>query len=285
MEEQQHLYEACLALLEANGFGKEQATELLAQVHESQDRRRQMLRGLMNSTPPEALGKLTPAYFAAQDAVLQQERRATTITDADKLPRLSASGVGQKLALWQGDICTLRADAVVNAANSGLLGCFRPLHRCIDNAIHSAAGLQLRQACAEAVVARAAAAGVPPEKYEEPTGEALLTPGFNLPAAHVLHTVGPIYPCQSPEENAVLLARCYTSCLETAAAHGLRSVAFCCISTGEFMYPREPATEIAVSTVVAWLRSHPSTSIELVVFNVFTDEDLAAYQRVLATAV
>ena len=183
--------------------------------------------------------------------------------------------------LWQGDITRLAVDAIVNAANSALLGCFVPLHRCIDNAIHSAAGLALRAVCDEIMREQG---------HPEPAGRAKITPGFNLPARYVLHTVGPIIaPVGShvhepgvfagvTHEAQQCLASCYRACLDLAAEHGLTSVAFCCISTGEFHYPPQEAAETAVATCRAWL--HATDAPMRIVFNVFKDEDLAIYRRI-----
>ena len=175
-----------------------------------------------------------------------------------------------RIVLWQGNITRLNADAIVNAANSALLGCFIPCHRCIDNAIHSAAGLQLRAACEELIKRQG---------HPEPTGAAKITAGYNLPARHVLHTVGPIVHGALTEEHRQLLASCYRSCLTLAAKNELKSVAFCCISTGEFHFPNDAAAEIAVREVRDFL-TMPS-SIERVVFNVFKDADLHIYERLL----
>ena len=170
--------------------------------------------------------------------------------------------------LWQGDITTLETDAIVNAANSALLGCFSPNHACIDNAIHTYAGVQLRLACHELMQAQG---------HEEPTGAAKITPGFNLPAKYVLHTVGPIVSGRLSERHCDLLASCYESCLDLAAKYGLHSVAFCCISTGVFGFPQKEAAEIAVETVAAFQKDHPID----VVFNVFRESDLRIYQALL----
>ena len=174
-----------------------------------------------------------------------------------------------RVVLWQGDITRLDADAIVNAANSQLLGCFRPGHNCIDNVIHSAAGLQLREECAALMRAQG---------HEEPTGTAKLTGGYNLPAKHVLHTVGPIISGPLREEDRALLASCYRSCMELAAERGLKSLAFCCISTGVFRFPKEEAARIAVDTVQNCLRESP---VERVVFCVHGDENLRIYQKLL----
>lgn len=224
--------------------------------------RRRLLRALMNTRPPDPI---PPAVLAVQDAFLQAELAEKNITRlADLTPRQPGR------YLWQGDITTLAVDAIVNAANSQMLGCFVPCHGCIDNAIHSAAGMELRQACAQ-LMAR--------QGHEEPTGQAKLTPGYHLPCRYVLHTVGPIITGPVTGRDQALLASCYRACLALAEAHGLASVAFCCISTGEFHFPNDLAAQIAVDTVSAWQRDHPQAPA--VVFNVFKDEDRALYEALL----
>ena len=225
---------------------------------------RRLLRALMNIRPPLPLD---PDFLRLQDALLSAEREERGVVDAAALPEVPGR---PGIALWQGDITRLRADAVVNAANSTLLGCFHPCHGCIDNAIHSAAGLQLRDACARLMEVQG---------HPEPTGTAKLTGGCNLPARHVLHTVGPIISGPLTNADRAALASCYTACLSLAAEHGLHSVAFCCISTGEFRFPRGEAAGIAVDTVTRFL-SRP-TSIRKVIFNVFQDADAALYRALL----
>ena len=223
-----------------------------------------LVRALMNTREPVPAAD---ALLELQDGVLARIRDVRGTTEASSIAPLGRSG---RTALWQGDITTLAADAVVNAANSGLLGCFVPNHRCIDNAIHTFAGMQLRLACNDIMQVR---------RRDEPTGTATLTPAFNLPAERVMHTVGPVTfgtPSASQERE---LASCYTSCLEAAAEEKLESIAFCCISTGEFRFPRERAAEIALRTVDEFLAR--DTTLETVVFNVFTDEDRVAYERLL----
>ena len=171
-----------------------------------------------------------------------------------------------------GDITRIEADAIVNAANSGMTGCYCPNHGCIDNAIHTYAGVQLRLACAE-IMDR--------QRHPEPTGQAKITAAFNLPCRYVLHTVGPIINRRVTKEDKELLASCYRSCLELAAENGLESVAFCCISTGEFHFPNQLAAEIAVQTVKEFLQT--PTSIKKVIFNVFKDMDKKIYERLLRT--
>ena len=226
---------------------------------------RRLLRSLMNVRPPLPLD---PEFLAVQDQLLGGEREEKGVVDGEALP---AAPLDPRLALWQGDITTLQVDAIVNAANSALLGCFVPCHGCIDNAIHSAAGLQLRDACAEIMRAQG---------HPEPAGRAKLTRAYNLPARYVLHTVGPIVGRWVTWKDRRELAACYRSCLALAAEHGLRSVAFCCISTGEFHFPNQEAAEIAVRTVWEFLEQQ-TTSVERVIFNVFKDLDAAIYRRLL----
>ncbi len=226
---------------------------------------RRLLRALLNVRPPWPADQ---RLLAVQDAYLRARlaERGGAVR-ADALPR-TADG----LALWRGDITLLEVDAIVNAANSGLLGCFAPNHGCIDNAIHTFAGIQLRLECASLVGARGG---------DEPAGRARITAGHNLPAAHVLHTVGPIVAGDGPtRRDEELLASCYGACLDLAAARGLRSVAFCCISTGEFRFPNALAARVAVDTVRGWLRRNPS-DVE-VTFDVFKPVDERLYRELLA---
>ena len=223
---------------------------------------RQLLRGLINIRAPQRIGA---DFLKTQDEYLQGENEAKGITDvADLTP------VQPGLYLWQGDITTLTCDAIVNAANSGMTGCYIPNHRCIDNAIHTYAGVELRLACAELMEQQ----GRP-----EPIGRAKITPAFNLPCRYVLHTVGPIISGRVTKEDKELLASCYRSCLELAAENSLESVAFCCISTGEFHFPNDLAAEIAVATVKEFLKKQ--TSVKKVIFNVFKDLDKEIYARLL----
>lgn len=226
---------------------------------------RRLLRSLMNLRPPIPLD---PDFLAAQDALLSAETAEKGVVDGETLVPTRAD---PRLVLWQGDITRLRADAIVDADNSALLGCFAPCHGCIDNAIHSAAGLQLRDECAEIMRAQG---------HPEPAGRAKLTRAYNLPARYVLHTVGPIVGRWVTWKDRRELAACYRSCLALAAEHDLRSVAFCCISTGEFHFPNQEAAEIAVRTVREFLEQQ-TTSVERVIFNVFKDLDAAIYRRLL----
>lgn len=226
------------------------------------DSQRQLLRGLMNIRAPQ---RTDAEFLKTQDAYLQGETAAKGITDIAGLTPIQPG-----LYLWQGDITTLKCDAIVNAANSGMTGCYIPNHRCIDNAIHTYAGVELRLACAELMEQQG---------HPEPTGQAKITPVFNLPCRYVLHTVGPIIDGRVTKEDKELLASCYRSCLELAAENGLESVAFCCISTGEFHFPNDLAAEIAVRTVKEFLKKQ--TSVKKVIFNVFKDLDKAIYEKQL----
>ena len=228
-------------------------------------RRWQLLRGLMNVRPPMPV---TEEFCQKQDAFLQQMTREKGVVDAEALLPCSKD---ERLVLWQGDITTLKCDAIVNAANSQMLGCFSPCHGCIDNIIHTMAGVQLRLACDELMRAQG---------YEEPSGRAKITPGFNLPARYVLHTVGPIIDDNVTQEDEALLASCYSSCLELAAKNDCGSLAFCCISTGVFRFPADRAAKIAVQTVKDFLEKE--SSIHRVIFNVFKDSDLSIYQHLLS---
>ena len=228
-----------------------------------EESRRYLLRCLMNLREPRAL---PPRFLEVQDALLGAERGSRGVVHVRELPAIPSDG---RLVLWQGDITRLDADAIVNAANSRLLGCFRPGHNCIDNVIHSAAGLQLREECAEIMRAQG---------HEEPTGQAKITAGYNLPAKHVLHTVGPIISGPLTKEDRALLASCYRSCLRLAEEKGLKTVAFCCISTGVFRFPKDEAARIAVETVRDYLKTG---SLERIVFCVHGDENLRIYQQLL----
>ncbi|WP_195267082.1 protein-ADP-ribose hydrolase [Eubacterium sp. 1001713B170207_170306_E7] len=231
-------------------------------IPEAAQERWQILRSLMNLRPPMPAGS---DFLALQDTFLQAGTARKGITRVGELAPLE-----EGLYLWQGDITTLQADAIVNAANSQLLGCFVPCHGCIDNAIHTYAGVQLRQACHELMIR---------QEMPEPTGAAKITPGYNLPADWVIHTVGPIVNGGLTPKNCSLLQSCYYSCLALAEERGLQSLAFCCISTGEFHFPPEQAAAIAVKTVKAFMRK--ARRLKKIVFNVYRDKDLKLYQSLL----
>lgn len=208
------------------------------------------------------------ALLAAQDELLQgfiEEAGVTRFED------VAAAPADARLRVWQGDITTLAADAIVNAANSGMTGCWLPLHYCIDNAIHTFAGIQLRLECARIMAAQ----GCP-----EPTAHAKVTGAYNLPAKRVIHTVGPIADGYPSDDQRTELARCYEACLDAVAAEGLHEVAFCCISTGVFAFPQADAARIAVGSVRAWLDAHPDAGMS-VLFDTFLDEDARLYRELL----
>jgi O-acetyl-ADP-ribose deacetylase (regulator of RNase III) len=230
--------------------------------------RQYMLRALLNVRAPKPADD---ELLATQDLELQAQLADKGIV---RIEDIAPSQLDKRLYLWQGDITRLQVDAIVNAANSALLGCFVPNHRCIDNAIHSAAGIQLRLACQDIMEKQG---------YPEPTGQAKITPGFNLPSRYVLHTVGPIVSDEDPSKRQCEeLASCYRECLRLADKNGLQSVAFCCISTGVFGFPQEPAASIALSAVREYLDNTPETHIHTVIFNVFKDEDYEIYQKLLS---
>lgn len=228
------------------------------------DSQRRLLRSLMNIRPPWPLDR---KFLEVQDALLTAEREERGRTDPASL---SVTASHPQIAIWQGDITRLGADAIVNAANSTLLGCFHPCHSCIDNAIHSAAGLQLRDECYRLMQLQG---------HPEPNGHARLTKGYQLPARYVLHTVGPMVQGPVTRQNREELASCYRSCLDLAAEHGLEQIAFCCISTGEFHFPHQEAAETAVKAVTEFLGQN--TSIRKVIFNVFKSVDAGIYRRIL----
>lgn len=234
------------------------------EIPAGEEGQKRLLRSLMNIRSPRPAGK---EFLRVQDEYLSAEVAEKGITDSDALP---ASLANRKLILWRGDITTLKADAIVNAANSALRGCFVPCHSCVDNMIHSVSGIQLRLACDELMTRQG---------YDEPAGKAKITPAFNLPCSYVLHTVGPIVSGILTKKHCEQLANCYKSCLELASDKGLKSIAFCCISTGEFHFPQEMAAEIAVQTVARFLEA--DNRIEKVVFNVFKQEDYDIYKRLL----
>lgn len=232
------------------------------EIPENADEQKMLLRSLMNVRMP---GKINEDFLAIQDEYLQEETKEKGITDIAEL-----EPVEDAIFLWQGDITTLRCDAIVNAANSGMTGCYVPCHGCIDNVIHTYAGIQLRNVCAQIMEQQG---------YEEPTGQAKITPAFNLPCKYILHTVGPIIMDKLTEKDKELLSSCYRSCLSLADQHGLKSIAFCCISTGEFRFPNRRAAEIAVQTVRDY---HRETKSKInVIFNVWKDIDYEIYGQLL----
>lgn len=229
-------------------------------IPETEEEQRRLLRSLMNIRPPGPVGE---DFFKVQDEYLQAETAAKGITDLAEL-----APIAQDLYLWQGDITTLRCDAIVNAANSGMTGCYCPCHGCIDNAIHTFAGVELRLECA-GIMER--------QGHEEPTGQAKVTKAYNLPCKYVIHTVGPIVRGNVSPQDEEQLASCYRSCLIEAEKYGVKSIAFCCISTGEFHFPNRRAAGIAVDAVRAY-KQRTNSRIK-VIFNVFKNTDREIYRE------
>ena len=234
------------------------------QIPANADEQKRLLRSLFNIRMPEPVSE---EFLQVQDEYLQEETARKGITLLEDL-----SPERDNLYLWQGDITTLGCDAIVNAANAQLLGCFCPCHGCIDNAIHTFAGVGLRLACVDIMQK---------QRHEEETGQAKITPAFNLPCKFVLHTVGPIVRGKPTESDKELLASCYRSCLTLAEQNEIKSIAFCCISTGEFHFPNDRAAEIAIQAVMEFVSQKQSEM--KVIFNVFKDLDYEIYKKLLRT--
>lgn len=226
------------------------------------EEQRELLRALMNVRIAK---NVDDEFIKVQDEYLKEEIKRKGIVDIDDLKPIKDG-----IYLWQGDITTLRCDVIVNAANSGMTGCYVPNHRCIDNCIHSFAGVQLRLECDEIMTKQG---------YSEPTGQAKITNSYNLPCKYIIHTVGPIINGKLTSEDCDLLESCYKSCLELAVKNNLESIAFCCISTGEFHFPNDKAAQIAVKTVEEFMKKE--TSLKKVIFNVFKDMDKEIYRKLL----
>ena len=241
---------------------KEQPRYSDMQIPQDEQEQKCLLRSLFNIRMPRTVSR---EFLEVQDTYLQTATAEKGITDLSDLQPIQNG-----IYLWQGDITTLRCDAIVNAANSQMLGCFCPCHGCIDNAIHTYAGVQLRAACAELMKA---------QNHEEETGRTKITSAYNLPCKYILHTVGPIIRGRLSGRDKELLASCYRSCLELAERNGVKSIAFCCISTGEFHFPNDVAAEIAVQTVKEY-KQQTNSEIE-VIFNVFKDIDYEIYRDLL----
>ena len=241
---------------------KEQSRYSNIQIPAGIDEQKSMLRSLMNIRVPDTIDE---EFLSVQDEYLRQvsvEKGTVTISDMEEIQ--------PDIYIWKGDITRLKVGAIVNAANSGMTGCYRPCHNCIDNCIHTYAGIQLRLTCAEIMEEQG---------YDEPTGQAKITPAYNLPCDYVIHTVGPIVQGKLTQEHEALLSSCYRSCLEIADANQVDSIAFCCISTGVFMFPNERAAEIAVKTIKEY-KEKTGSSIQ-VIFNVFKDLDEEIYRELL----
>lgn len=229
------------------------------------DDKKLLFRSLVNVRPPL---EVSDEFLHVQDEFLTNETLNKNLTSAKDITEVKG-----KLALWQGDITTLKVDAIVNAANSKMLGCFIPLHNCIDNVIHSSAGIQLRQECSEIMRMQG---------NDEEVGKAKITGAYNLPSRHVIHTVGPAIPygAEPSIDDCEKLASCYTSCLELASHEGLKSIAFCSISTGVFNFPQQKAAEITIKTVENYLNENES-SLEKVIFDTFSDNSYMIYKNLL----
>lgn len=234
------------------------------EIPQSDDEQKYLFRSLVNVRPPLPASE---DFLTVQNEYLMEENKSRGITDIKDLESVSSVS---DLYLWRGDITTLKVDAIVNAANSGMTGCWLPNHICIDNCIHTFAGIQLRKVCAEIMEKQG---------HEEPTGKAKITPAFNLPCKFVLHTVGPIVKGKLTESDCDLLASCYKSCLNLALEKECTSIAFCCISTGVFRFPQENAAEIAVRIVREW-KENAGDKMK-VVFNVFSQKDERIYRGLL----
>ena len=231
--------------------------------------KRRILRSLMNIRMPR---RMDDSILAVQDAYLRERSREKGVVGLADIPEIRDG-----MSIWQGDITRLAVDAIVNAANSQMLGCFVPMHTCIDNCIHTFAGVQLRAECSRQMNRLRSRYG---RDYEQPTAVPMLTDGYNLPAKKIIHIVGPIVEERLTPALEQDLADCYWNTLALCAENGLRSVAFCCLSTGVFRFPKQRAAEIAVDTVGKWLGEHKG-EIERVIFNVFKDEDRAYYEKLL----
>lgn len=234
------------------------------EIPDSADEQFNLYRSLVNVRMPEYISE---EYLNAEDEYLQEEIRKKGITHIKELIPCS-----DDIYLWQGDITTIDADAIVNAANNQLLGCFCPCHACIDNCIHTFAGVRLRLKCNEIMKTQGC---------KEPTGNAKITPAYNLPSKYVIHTVGPIISQILTKGDKALLASCYYECLKTADEYHLESIAFCCISTGEFRFPNDKAAKIAADTVKEY-KQKTGSKIK-VIFNVFKDKDYQIYRKLLCT--
>lgn len=229
-------------------------------IPKSEQEQFQLYRSLVNI---RSAAPVSQEYLDMENQFLQDITNQKGITDITDLQPIE-----NKIYLWQGDITTLKCGAIVNAANSGMTGCYQPCHNCIDNCIHTFAGVKLRLECAEIMQKQG---------FEEPTGQAKITSAYNLPCDYVIHTVGPIVHGKLTEKNCELLENCYQSCLELAVQNHIDSIAFCCISTGVFHFPKQEAAKIAVKTVREFLKNH---SIKII-FNVFGDDDYEIYKRLL----
>ena len=241
---------------------KEQPQYAKMQIPKKSEEQKTLLRALMNVRMP---GELSEEFLRIQDTYLAEENAAKGVVTPADMEELSP-----EIYLWKGDITRLQVGAIVNAANSGMTGCYQPCHNCIDNCIHTYAGIELRNYCNELMLRQG---------HEEPTGQAKITPAFNLPCDYVIHTVGPIVRGKLTVEHESLLMSCYEFCLRIAEENNVESIAFCCISTGVFMFPNERAAELAIQTVKQY-KDRTKSKIK-VIFNVFKEEDERIYRRFL----
>ncbi len=239
------------------------------QTPDDTEGKRRILRSLMNIRMPR---KMDEAVLAVQDDYLRERMREIGIVELAEIPVIR-----DRISIWQGDITRLAADAIVNAANSQMLGCFIPMHACIDNCIHTFAGVQLREECSRQMNALRIRYG---RDYEQPTAVPMLTDAYNLPAKKVIHIVGPVVEYGLTKELEEQLAACYRNTLDMCPENGIKTVAFCCISTGVFRFPNKRAARIAVQTVSEWLSLHDG-QMDRVIFNVFKDEDREYYEHLL----
>lgn len=241
------------------------------EIPDNYDEKRKLLRALMNTQTPV---QLSDEFYKIQDRILSEETNNKDLVSCEDIETISQNPneIDSKIALWQGDITYLKADAIVNAANSKMLGCFIPLHNCIDNQIHSAAGFQLRMDCYKIMQEQG---------HEEANGNAKITSAYNLPSRYVIHTVGPAIPYgREPDENEIReLESCYQSCLELADEHELKSIAFCSISTGVFNFPKDQASKLAIETVRNYLKNNQNTNLEKIIFNTYSDEATEIYRK------
>ena len=250
------------------------------QVGNSETEKRNAVRSLMNVRMPRSI---SDDFLEVQDIFLQEEAKEKGIVTLAEIPTVkdayeSQRSFADRMSIWQGDITRLQVGAIVNAANSQMIGCFVPCHRCIDNAIHSAAGVQLRNECNHIMNQRRIRFG---RQYEEPTGTATLTSAYNLPCKYVIHTVGPIVYGRLTEALKEDLRNCYRNVLQCCMEHEINSVAFCCISTGEFHFPNDIAAQIAVETTEQFFAQNENCGIERVIFNVFKELDYNIYREIL----
>lgn len=234
----------------------------IIEIPENADKFR-LYRSLVNIRPA---AKADESFLQTEEEYLTSLTKSKGITDISDL-----SPVEDGIYLWKGDITTLKCGAIVNAANSGMTGCYQPCHNCIDNCIHTFAGVKLRLECAEIMQKQG---------FEEPTGQAKITSAYNLPCDYVIHTVGPIVQGRLTKEHCRLLESSYKSCLDIAVKNGIRSIAFCCVSTGVFGFPQDKAAQIAVRTVREFLKSNDIQ----VIFNVFKEDDHEIYKRLFSGA-